>query len=374
MKLIFIFSLLILFSCKKKGCTDVDALNYNDKAKVDDGSCVYDQPLYTVPTTYSFTDKAGNNTVDFSESTTLISQLREIVNYMQTSDSSILDAAQLKSMFTNENGNANGAYSFYSTKQLKENCFLVDQTLFESYFDSIALVSLSYLDTAKYNVAGNLNLGSSIHLFSQNGIEYLELIKNGLLGAVFMNQALNHFLNEETVLNNSVSVDDSSGQYYTLMEHYFDQAFGFFGVDNNFPISLTEDFWGKYCNDLDVTLGSNKTMMDNFLKGRAAITYKIIEDRNVAIKEIKNMWEKIIAYKAMNSFQLAIDNYANEGNRLHYLSESYSFLLCLKYVPSNTRKISIAELNSQLQAFGINFWDISISSIQQMKSEIDLIY
>ena len=87
MKLIFIFSLLILFSCKKKGCTDVDALNYNDKAKVDDGSCVYDQPLYTVPTTYSFTDKAGNNTVDFSESTTLISQLREIYANLRFFDS-----------------------------------------------------------------------------------------------------------------------------------------------------------------------------------------------------------------------------------------------------------------------------------------------
>ncbi len=31
-------------SCKKKGCTDPTANNYNEKAKKDDGSCTYDPP------------------------------------------------------------------------------------------------------------------------------------------------------------------------------------------------------------------------------------------------------------------------------------------------------------------------------------------
>ena len=29
-------------SCKKEGCTDEDAINYEEKAKKDDGSCEYD--------------------------------------------------------------------------------------------------------------------------------------------------------------------------------------------------------------------------------------------------------------------------------------------------------------------------------------------
>ncbi len=29
-------------SCKKEGCTDVNANNYNEEAKKDDGSCTYD--------------------------------------------------------------------------------------------------------------------------------------------------------------------------------------------------------------------------------------------------------------------------------------------------------------------------------------------
>lgn len=39
--LLFIVSLFIFSSCKKGGCTDYDALNYDPEAKVDDNSCYY---------------------------------------------------------------------------------------------------------------------------------------------------------------------------------------------------------------------------------------------------------------------------------------------------------------------------------------------
>lgn len=34
-----------LSSCSKPGCTDVDAINYSEKAKKDDGSCSYSEKL-----------------------------------------------------------------------------------------------------------------------------------------------------------------------------------------------------------------------------------------------------------------------------------------------------------------------------------------
>ena len=43
--------LSLLFSCRKEGCTNPDALNYNPKAKVDDGSCVCNPS--TGPTAYT---------------------------------------------------------------------------------------------------------------------------------------------------------------------------------------------------------------------------------------------------------------------------------------------------------------------------------
>lgn len=37
-------SLITFVSCKKEGCTDTTATNYNSEAKKDDGSCVYPDP------------------------------------------------------------------------------------------------------------------------------------------------------------------------------------------------------------------------------------------------------------------------------------------------------------------------------------------
>lgn len=36
---------LSLYSCEKPGCTDVDAINYSESAKKDDGSCLYKEKL-----------------------------------------------------------------------------------------------------------------------------------------------------------------------------------------------------------------------------------------------------------------------------------------------------------------------------------------
>lgn len=41
---------LMATSCKKEGCTDLDATNFDGKAKKDDGSCVYDTPPVVIDT------------------------------------------------------------------------------------------------------------------------------------------------------------------------------------------------------------------------------------------------------------------------------------------------------------------------------------
>ena len=42
--LLFIMSILLFAGCKKEGCTDPDALNYDRSAEIDDGSCSYPEP------------------------------------------------------------------------------------------------------------------------------------------------------------------------------------------------------------------------------------------------------------------------------------------------------------------------------------------
>ncbi|MBK7129038.1 MAG: hypothetical protein IPM74_03530 [Crocinitomicaceae bacterium] len=39
-----LFLQLTIISCKKEGCTDSTATNYNSDAKKDDGSCIYPEP------------------------------------------------------------------------------------------------------------------------------------------------------------------------------------------------------------------------------------------------------------------------------------------------------------------------------------------
>ena len=51
-------------------------------------------------------------------------------------------------MYANIGDNGNGNFSFSSTKQLKDKTFSLDQDLFDSYLDSVAMNSNYYMDTA----------------------------------------------------------------------------------------------------------------------------------------------------------------------------------------------------------------------------------
>jgi hypothetical protein len=56
--LISIFSLTIFSGCKKEGCTDENANNYDAKAKKDDGSCTYNIANLTIEFGHSVDDAA----------------------------------------------------------------------------------------------------------------------------------------------------------------------------------------------------------------------------------------------------------------------------------------------------------------------------
>ncbi|MFT6746819.1 MAG: hypothetical protein ACJAZ2_001163 [Glaciecola sp.] len=66
MKDIFVVVLcmsVITFSCvKKKGCTDIAAINYDSEAKKDDGSCIYIEVVDTTTTDTTTTDTAVTDT------------------------------------------------------------------------------------------------------------------------------------------------------------------------------------------------------------------------------------------------------------------------------------------------------------------------
>ena len=359
-------------SCKKKGCTDPEAYNYSEEAKKDDGSCSYEAP-YIIPTTYSFTDASGNNTVNYSGQTERLNQLREMVVLMKSATSAVVYPEDLKAMFSNEGGNGNGNFSFTSTKQLKDKCFAVDQALFETWMDKLALASVSFGSQAADGQAGILTTGTSTYLFDENGKEYLQLIEKGLMGAVFMNQALNlYFSTSKMDVDNTTPIDVANGLYYTAMEHHFDEAFGYFGVGIDFPTTIPNDFWGKYCNNQNATLNSNADMMSNFRKGRSAISNNYLTDRDKAIKAISKEWEEISAFQAKKYLQDAISFFGNDDAKyLHALSEAYALSWNLRYAPEATRRLTPTSHTSLLNIYKSNFWEMTVADLNAIIAELD---
>jgi hypothetical protein len=376
MKTIVISSLLLITglaatSCKK-GCTDPNAINYDENAKKDNSTCQYDDS-YTIPTTYAFTDEAGNSTVSYSGQTDRLNQLSEMVVLMKTGTSNPVDAQALKDMFSNENGDGNGNFSFNSSKQLKDKCFSLDQAMFETFMDEFAAASVSHANTASDGVAGTLSTGTSTYLFDENGVEHLQLIEKGLMGAVFLNQALNVYFG-----SGKMDVDNTTpepGEFYTEMEHHWDEAFGYFGVDIDFPATIPSEFWGKYSDRQDGVLNCNDDMMSNFLKGRAAITANELTDRDAAIQAIRTEWEEISAYQAMTYLDQAITSFGNDDAKfLHVISEAWAFAWNLRYAPVETRRMSVAEHDALMAMFPANFWSMSIADLNNIKSTIDAKY
>ena len=366
---------LSVTSCKKKGCTDPAAYNYSEEAKKDDGSCSYVAP-YSIPSAYVFTDANGNNTVNYSGQTDRLNQLREMVVLMKSAISSSISATDLKAMFANTGGDGNGNFSFTSAKQLKDKCFSVDQALFETWMDKIALASNSFSSQASDGQAGVLTSGTSTYLFDEKGIEHLQLIEKGLMGAVFMNQALNVYISSsEMDVDNSSALDATNGLYYTAMEHHFDEAFGYFGVAIDFPTTIPADFWGKYCNNQNTALNSNADMMSNFRKGRAAISNKYLTDRDKAIKAIAKEWEEISAFQAKKYLQDAISFFGNDDAKyLHALSEAYAFSWNLRYAPEATRRFTPTSHTSLMNLYKSNFWEMTVADLNAIIAELDAKY
>lgn len=370
-------SLVALASCKKQGCTDEAATNYNNKAKKDDGSCLYDEePAYVVPTSYFFTDGNGNSTVSYSGQIDRLDQLEEIITLIETGRTSVLNAQDLQDMFSNVGGNGNGNFSFTSTKQLKDKSFSLDVSMLESILNDAATASISNGMTASDGQAGVLTSGTSSYLFDANGHDVAEVFEKSIMGAVFMYQALNVYFGDTKMnVDNTTAVNAGAGEYYTAMEHHWDEAFGYFGVDTNFPVTPATRFWGKYCENQNATLNSNADMMNNFLKGRAAIGGNIIADRDAAIAVIRAEWEEISANQAIQYLNSAVGYFgSDEAMFLHALSEAYAFAWNLRYAPDDTRKMSVSEHTALMNLFGTNFWSLSVANLNTIKSTIQVKY
>jgi hypothetical protein len=349
-----IASSLLLFGCKK------DTKNPDPEIPIPLG------PTYTVPTTYNFTN------VNYVSSTQRLSMLGEITTYLRATHTTTqstqptVTAQKLKDMFANMAAPFTDGMLNSSSIQLKDktsNTFTFVTELENAFTDaepaSIFAAANPTTSTASNGIKGKLNSPTRAILVNANGFEYKEIAEKGLMGAMLYYEAINLLKNISTFDNVSVVAGQGTAQ-----EHAWDEAFGYFGVPISFPTSTVGvKNWGTYCNAVNDAIGSNTTIMNAFLKGRAAISNNDASGRDAARDVVISTWEKVAAAKCISYLKGAKNNLApaNQPTLFHNLSEGYGFVTAFRYNPSKT--ISDADINLLLSYFGTNLYNINTGDI-----------
>lgn len=321
---------------------------------------------YDIPATYTF------DNVKYSGQTERLNMLSEMSTYMKTGNTpgTLLDAQTLRNMFEN----ANDPFSFVSTKQLKDKCFLPDQATFDTYFDQLAAASQSTVPGADGTAGVVYSLDSAKkYLFDANGWEYTQLIEKGLMGAVFYYQATAVYLSESGISEETVDNEQVTAGEGTMMEHHWDEAFGYFGVPKDFPANTTGIvFWGKYANDRNGLLECNTPIMNAFIKGRAAISNDDHATKWNQIEIISDTWERVIASTAIHYFNEAKTDLADDALRNHALTEAVAFVKALKYNPS--RRITDTQISTVTGAVGNNLYQVTVQGLDNARNTLSSIY
>ena len=135
---------LLVSSCKKKGCTDSNAENYDSKAKKDDGSCTYANTNgnnHSQVTTYIV-----NDTVDFSTTGTSYDwSVRLTRTGIDTTQNNISDYYVFNSL--------DSSSGFFSNNRKIELSAVYGAFLHTSYTNS----NTQLLQVAQYNIGDEIN-------------------------------------------------------------------------------------------------------------------------------------------------------------------------------------------------------------------------
>ncbi|MCW9708178.1 DUF4856 domain-containing protein [Fodinibius salsisoli] len=336
--------------------------------------------LIEAPETYEFT-RNGSSSVAYPGQTDRLDMVEEIKAYIETANgSSTLSEQALIDMYENTDGDGGGNFSFTSDRQIKNKTFQpdVDNGLFQNIFADAADASEngSLGVPATNGVAGLIDRadGDPI-LVDANGREFSQIVAKGLMGATFYNQIFNVYLTDDRIGPSVDNVEVEEGKNYTSKEHHFDEAFGYWDppLDFTSPWNKEDDgrFWSHYSNSVDEHLGTNKVIMDAFIKGRTAIVNDDQEALNAQVDILYENLELVAAAVTIHYINSTLSDLNNgeQGEAFHHISEAWGFLNALKYSPQ--RKLSVEEVD-QLKQFGANgnFWDVTSENLNTVKATL----
>jgi hypothetical protein len=323
-----IISILLFGACKKNNSGDATI------------------PPYTVPTTYTFTGVNYNNQLELIA---MADQLVAAINLANTTPGTAVSTQVLTDMFNNTGGYFNDSALQLNTSGLRlSDCFsTAAKTDILNYFDSVGVYSQSTV-VASPGVAG---VASSVanpakkYLLSPNGVFYSQVVKKAIMGA-FAYQIANVYM---------VDSINSTTDTVTLA-HYWDAAFGFFGVPVSFPSVTTGlKYFGSYSNQVNAGLGSNASIMNAFLKGRAAISHNDLATMKTQAGILISTFDSLDAAAIVQEMHETNTNIEASDAIAAYgtLSESLGFVRNLSY-NTGKRVITAAQYAQLLALYDSN--------------------
>jgi len=365
----------------------------------------------TAPDSYSFS-RDGSSTISFSGQTTRIGMASELISAMKDFRTS---KAQLLEMFANETANGGDASPFddnllnESTKSVKSKV-AASQDYFSSNTAESSSIKADFenwivaqvdevfpneTELASPSKAGQIADGSSARYVNAKGLEYNQAVNKSLIGALMLDQIINNYLSP-SVLDAGTQIADNNndivaeGESYTIMEHKWDEAFGYlFGAtanpsDPKPTVGSDDSFLNKYLGrvegDSDFA-GITAKIIDAFTLGRAAIVGKDYELRDMQANIIQEELSKVIAVRAVYYLQQGKNALPSDGNEaayggaFHDLSEGFGFVYSLRFTrnpDTNNTYFSKNEVDEFISTLteGNGFWDVSPDALDTISESI----
>lgn len=328
---------------------------------------------YEVPSTYDFTN------VSYTGQTNRLDMLEELTVYMKTAHApggATLSEQTLLDMYSNSNAPFSTAELNNSGKDLRSKTLATEQANFDAYLSALASASRFTDSTAAPGQSGIIttNDGQKHYLLNENGVELLQIVEKGLMGACFYYQGSAVYLGEGKMNVDNETVTPGEG---TAMEHHWDEAFGYLGVPTDFPANTSGiRFWGKYINGRDDLLNISTPLMNGMIVGRAAISNKDLEVRDAQIPLVRENWELGVAGTALHYLNVGLNNLNTDpAVAYHGLSEAIAFIMGLKYGPSD--KITSAQVDALLVQLGgstdplqANLYNLDETTIESVRDNL----
>lgn len=306
-----------------------------------------DDTVVTVDYTTSYSNfiknAAGDTTTDRTAGRKLNKMFAgELVTYMRKSTSQAINSSDMKNMFAgsgfsdatlNSSGlqiKANVASSFPSADADKI------RAKFESYFDSLANISTSFADSAKEGKAGIAYNVTTKYLCDAKGIEWIQIIQKGLIGAFQLDYIGNVLLANTNVDNTTIL----SGTKQTQLAQNWDRAYGLLTTKNIYGSSASstihgESQLGAYAWEYNPYNPSTKKALDDihsaFVKGRIAVQNNDLNAAKTQADIIRLTYEKTLAKSALGYIVKTKDKTTSVGARIHAFGEGLGFIYSLRF-------------------------------------------